>query len=1192
MATDKSNVKLSRFDPEFSHSSGETMSSDEGELLQRKISAANPESEEEDDEDDVFDDDADSGAGSDDFDLLELAETGAEFCQVKNMTCSIPFELYDLPGLEDILSVEVWNECLTEGERLSLTKYLPDMDQLTFMHTLKELLEGCDFHFGSPIKKLFGMFTGGKCEPRNALYLEGRNLFLRTKHYHMLRKYHNDLVVNLCQIRDAWSNCKGYSVDEKLRVMNIMKSQKNLMYEKMEKFEADSSEKEEPFDVQWRRKVKDGKSTRKKLNRHSAYGVETDFERPSQMALGQDRYGRPNAKGLSKTASSKIHSWKESIRQFTRAYNGLDVKYGSGLAFGSDDRMPVGDDDDDDVDDDPLFGMGSRHDRNKAATKKSGFSRLGKKHNFLRDRESGSKHFMPPPYADSIQPSAFVDQRKRLRLNGQSLQPLLMGNLADHHGDLYRHGNIHGDGFSVNPTFISDVRNGKSKKRKSESQSPDISLKTCRDSVQQMNERFLNSDFGENPELEKIRVNVIPNGRLGGAAYTYTDSRMFTRNGDTESDSSEEYDDKEERNPLTWNKSAFSAAGMNSSQSQVPEAGRYGKRGKVGKKDMPEKERVLNGRGKVKDGDNGKEYVTANKSSQIREELTDRMQIPPAKPDLADRKRKGSDETDGSFEIGALEHCSSVSRKRKTRGIFTGRGGKDDNGDLQFDLQLPIDEFTSSKRKGKKKTWADAGSPMMETSETPKVAIETEVGTKPQQKKPFVLITPTSHTGFSFSTIHLLSAVRVAMISPPPDEDSLDNGRPRPDQNGGHEAGENRISVSKDMDSNGKGDFPPLTVQEIVSRVRSNPGDPCILETQEPIQDLIRGVLKIFSSKTSPLGAKGWKPLVLYDKPAKSWNWIGPFPHATSDHETSEEVTSPEAWGLPHKMLVKLVDCFANWLKNGQETLQQIGSLPGPPLSLMQCNLDEKERFKDLRAQKSLSTINPSSEEARTYFRKEEFLRYSIPDRAFAYTAADGKKSIVAPLRRGGGKPTSKARDHFMLKRDRPPHVTILCLVRDSAARLPGSIGTRADVCTLIRDSQYIVEDVTDGQVNQVVSGALDRLHYERDPCVQFDSDRKLWVYLHREREEEDFEDDGTSSTKKWKRPKKEEEEEEEEAAEQPDQGAVTEVAAMDEDKGAEVLRNETGQDAAENVSFQTSNPVEDNNTFLCQENSADDGFD
>ncbi len=39
---------------------------------------------------------------------------------------------------------------------------------------------------------------------------------------------------------------------------------------------------------------------------------------------------------------------------------------------------------------------------------------------------------------------------------------------------------------------------------------------------------------------------------------------------------------------------------------------------------------------------------------------------------------------------------------------------------------------------------------------------------------------------------------------------------------------------------------------------------------------------------------------------------------------------------------------------------------------------------------------------------------------------------------------------------------------------------------------------------------------------MRFDGDRKLWVYLHTDRSEEDFEDDGTSSTKRWKKPKKE----------------------------------------------------------------------
>ena len=42
-------------------------------------------------------------------------------------------------------------------------------------------------------------------------------------------------------------------------------------------------------------------------------------------------------------------------------------------------------------------------------------------------------------------------------------------------------------------------------------------------------------------------------------------------------------------------------------------------------------------------------------------------------------------------------------------------------------------------------------------------------------------------------------------------------------------------------------------------------------------------------------------------------------------------------------------------------------------------------------------------------------------------------------------------------------------------------------------------------QLNNAVSGALDRLHYEKDPCVRYDGTRKVWIYLHRGRNEEDF---------------------------------------------------------------------------------------
>ena len=62
-------------------------------------------------------------------------------------------------------------------------------------------------------------------------------------------------------------------------------------------------------------------------------------------------------------------------------------------------------------------------------------------------------------------------------------------------------------------------------------------------------------------------------------------------------------------------------------------------------------------------------------------------------------------------------------------------------------------------------------------------------------------------------------------------------------------------------------------------------------------------------------------------------------------------------------------------------------------------------------------------------------------------------------------KQNSKPREHFLLKAERPSYITILCLVRDAAARLPGGVGTRADICELLKESQYINESITDDKV-------------------------------------------------------------------------------------------------------------------------------
>ncbi|XVE79681.1 hypothetical protein DITRI_Ditri14bG0077500 [Diplodiscus trichospermus] len=1233
MAIEKNNFKVSRFDSEFSPGSRETtMSSDEDELQHRSFAVDS------DDDDDEFDD-ADSGAGSDDFDLLELGETGAEFCQVGNLTCSVPFELYDLPGLEDILSLDVWNECLSDEERFSLTKFLPDMDLDTFMRTLNDLLKGNDFHFGSPIKKLFDMLKGGLCEPRVALYREGLNFFQKRQHYHLVRKHQNNMVVNLCQIRDAWLNCRGYGIEERLRVSNIMRSQKSLMYEKLEDEDSESSEREDLGDRLWSKRVKDRKAFQK-TGRYSGYGVDPKLEfisRGQLMALGPAKYGKQNPKGILKTGGLKFPSAKEFGSHF---YPGLDnnsepyglpgtlprKKYESGAALRTRDRVRL----DDDVED-PMFGTGIRRAGNAVHDSimgKSGSLRSRKKSDLLRREEQAGDSFMglhaygrnrdvnqfseakvyasktpnvrtsydfakKLKYSENHQQFAVGDQRNPMK--GRSPPVPLKGSQVDlsECPELFWQNKNQEKDFSVDSSVRSNDRNTRSKKWKTGRVSSDLSFKSfSKASSPQMDDRILLSDSRMKSSQEKVRGDYVQNG--GPVAAVSKGNRAFIKNEETESDSSEQFDDDEDSSPLMRNKLAYPSGVIEGSRLSSLKSGLDSKKTKSLKEDTMEDgwplDRIsrfskksfgenvpapgvescyLKGKQKGKmrersplhnttasrvlDRVDRKKVSKLGKNGRLRGEPGDRLHMSSTRAYPTEKRQKDENNLGRTRKKGqsieaydshekseaSLLGCNTVTKKRKGKEYVADVNKRGEDGNLQSNIQQQTDDSLFLKKKGRRKVEPDAGPSDMEASEPHGAeagVTDVEMEIKPQ-KKPFTLITPTVHTGFSFSIIHLLSAVRMAMITPLP-EDSLEVGKLREELNGKQEGGvDGVLSCDKTVTNNPEHpvqtSVPSLTVHEIVNRVTVNPGDPCILETQEPLQDLVRGVLKIFSSKTAPLGAKGWKALVAYEKSTKSWSWVGPVTHSPNEHETIEEVTSPEAWGLPHKMLVKLVDSFANWLKNGQETLQQIGSLPEPPLELMQVNIDEKERFRDLRAQKSLNTISPCSEEVRAYFRREELLRYSIPDRAFSYTAADGKKSIVAPLRRCGGKPTSKARDHFMLKRDRPPHVTILCLVRDAASRLPGSIGTRADVCTLIRDSQYIVEEVSDAQVNQVVSGALDRLHYERDPCVQFDGERKLWVYLHREREEEDFEDDGTSSTKKWKRQKKD-------TAEQSDQGAVT----------------------------------------------------
>ncbi|KNC31430.1 hypothetical protein FF38_04317 [Lucilia cuprina] len=140
-------------------------------------------------------------------------------------------------------------------------------------------------------------------------------------------------------------------------------------------------------------------------------------------------------------------------------------------------------------------------------------------------------------------------------------------------------------------------------------------------------------------------------------------------------------------------------------------------------------------------------------------------------------------------------------------------------------------------------------------------------------------------------------------------------------------------------------------------------------------------------------------------------------------------------------------------------------------------------------------------------FQRQERERFEQPHKAYTYRMY-GYESVVGPVK-GIYTPLlalSKARGHSMMVGDRPNFVTILTLVRDATARLPNGEGTRAEISELLKCSQYINRDASENVLQTIVSGALDRMHTEHDPCVRYDPKRKIWIYLHRNRSEEEFE--------------------------------------------------------------------------------------
>ncbi|KAG7595551.1 hypothetical protein ISN44_As06g001400 [Arabidopsis suecica] len=140
----------------------------------------------------------------DESDDCDIAEANCELAMVEGQLCNIPYELYDLPDLTGILSVETWNSVLTEEERFFLSCFLPDMDQQTFSLTMQELLGGANLYFGNPEDKFYKRLRGGLFTPKVACFKEGVMFVKRRKYYYSLKFYHEKLIKTFTEMQRLW----------------------------------------------------------------------------------------------------------------------------------------------------------------------------------------------------------------------------------------------------------------------------------------------------------------------------------------------------------------------------------------------------------------------------------------------------------------------------------------------------------------------------------------------------------------------------------------------------------------------------------------------------------------------------------------------------------------------------------------------------------------------------------------------------------------------------------------------------------------------------------------------------------------------------------------------------------------------------------------------------------------------------
>lgn len=168
---------------------------------------------------------------SQESDDCEQAEVDCELAVSGGQVCNVPYGLYDLPGLQDMLSLETWNLCLTEDDRFRLAAYLPDMDQHDLFTTLTELFSGSAMFFGSPLRGFFDRLSGGFYAPEVSRARELLMNFQRRKYYHFLKLYHNDMVWKFTCMDKLCKSGMSTTLEEKIHIWH------NWIHEKLLTFD-------------------------------------------------------------------------------------------------------------------------------------------------------------------------------------------------------------------------------------------------------------------------------------------------------------------------------------------------------------------------------------------------------------------------------------------------------------------------------------------------------------------------------------------------------------------------------------------------------------------------------------------------------------------------------------------------------------------------------------------------------------------------------------------------------------------------------------------------------------------------------------------------------------------------------------------------------------------------------------------